>query len=514
MIERLILTGLINSTEYLKLVRFVWNNGYIASRSAYMIAEWCIEFYDQYKVAPERNIEDVYFDKKKAKQIPKDMVEEVENDLLDLTDEYEEDFNVKYALDQTAKYFKERHLELHREQVEKLIQDGDTDAAQALASSYRGLTFELTDDLDLGKGDVLDKIDNAFLTVSMPLLEYPGALGEMLNDQMVRSGFVALMAAEKRGKTWWLMDMAIRAAFHHSKVAFFQAGDMTERQLIKRISCNLSSLPMNKKYIGEIYSPHADCLRNQLDLCDKEERRCGFPIFTEGEYDEVSIREELIRDDLIEAWKDVGNTYTPCTNCSDHASMKLGVPFLVPKKVNDTITAERAKKEISKFFIKKKRSFKISTHPNNTLTVRKIMSILERWEMTDGFIPSVIAIDYADLLVPEKQKEFRHQQNDIWKDLRRLSQELDCLVLTATQADAKAYVKKTLDMTNYSEDKRKFAHVTAMYGLNQDKYDREKKLGIMRLNELAIREGEFSVTNSVTVLQNLTLGRPYLDSYV
>ena len=52
-----------------------------------------------------------------------------------------------------------------------------------------------------------------------------------------------------------------------------------------------------------------------------------------------------------------------------------------------------------------------------------------------------------------------------------------------------------------------------MYGLNQSKDGREKQLGIMRINEIIIREGDFSDKNEVTVLQNLRKGRPFLQSY-
>ena len=86
-------------------------------------------------------------------------------------------------------------------------------------------------------------------------------------------------------------------------------------------------------------------------------------------------------------------------------------------------------------------------------------------------------------------------------------------MLTATQADAESYKKGTLSLTNFSEDKRKYAHVTAQYGLNQDPYGREKKLGVMRINEIVVREGEFSADNEVYVLQDLTMGRPYLESF-
>ena len=61
------------------------------------------------------------------------------------------------------------------------------------------------------------------------------------------------------------------------------------------------------------------------------------------------------------------------------------------------------------------------------------------WEKQDGFVPDLIVVDYADLIVPESRGEFRHQQNEIWKGLRRLSQEKgEPLVITASQSDAKS----------------------------------------------------------------------------
>ena len=45
------------------------------------------------------------------------------------------------------------------------------------------------------------------------------------------------------------------------------------------------------------------------------------------------------------------------------------------------------------------------------------------------------------------------------------------------------------------------------------KESREKKIGITRINELVIREGEFYNDNEITVLQNLKQGRPFKQSY-
>ena len=156
---------------------------------------------------------------------------------------------------------------------------------------------------------------------------------------------------------------------------------------------------------------------------------------------------------------------------------------------------------------------KLSSHANGTLSVKQIRAMLSVWEKQDEFVPDLIVIDYADLLIGET-KEFRHLQNEIWKDLRRLSQEKgQPLVVTATQADAASYERNKLTLSNFSEDKRKYSHVTAMYSLNQDTKGREKEIGILRIGELLIREGDFSVGNEVYVLQNLRRGRPVISSF-
>jgi len=514
MIERLIIVGLINSTEFIQQVRATWDHSLIGSTNLQRIAYWCIEYYDEYNKAPGRTLDDIYYDKRDSGDIPKDRVESLEEDLIDLAEEYDETFNLRYALDRAGKYLRKRHLELHQEKVQELLDAGEEDASIELASTYRGHTSVPEDVLDLSDTSTLLKVENLFTGLCTPLLEYPGALGKMLNDKMVRGAFVSLMAAEKRGKSFWLLDMAVRATQKRSKVAFFQAGDMTEDQQLKRICSYLTKKPSSDRYVGTIYVPVADCLRNQLDGCDKDERQGNVAAFDGGEFELDDIRKKLNREDLLEAYLNYGDDYIPCTNCDEFKEKPLGVPWLRPVTVKEAITVEESKRKIKQFFIEKKRRFRISTHPNNTLTVSTIKNICNSWERIDGFIPDVIVIDYADLLVAEQTKEFRHAQNEIWKNLRALSQYRHCLVLTATQADAKSYEKDLLGMTNYSEDKRKYAHVTAMFGLNQDKNGREKKMGVMRFNELVVREGEFDSTGTVTVLQNLNLGRPFVDCFI
>lgn len=133
---------------------------------------------------------------------------------------------------------------------------------------------------------------------------------------------------------------------------------------------------------------------------------------------------------------------------------------------------------------------RLSVHFNDTLTVEGMRAILDDWSHED-WIPDVIVIDYADILnMDYGNLEGRDRYDRVWKQLRRLSQERHCLVVTATQAAARAYKAQTQGQEHFSEDKRKNAHVTGMIGLNQTV--REKERGIMRLNWIELREGFFS----------------------
>ncbi len=506
-IERRIVIGLITSTEFVQQIRSTWDSQLLESNMAQRLATWCIEYYDKYDKAPGRDIEGIYLQKLKE-GLPKDIGEEIEEDILpSLSEEYtEEKFNLDYLLDQTRGYFKERYLTQFSEDIQSLVEQGELTEAEKLALEYNPPASSSDVDLDLSNETTLERIDKAFATTNQSVVRYPGALGDFWNEQLVRESFVALMASDKRGKSYWLLDMSIRACRQKAKVAFFQAGDMTERQQLRRICIYLNKKSDLKKYCGTMYQPMKDCAHNQMDTCDKDVRECDFGVFSGRDIKE--LRKQVSLGEL-KRLRNENPDYLTCHNCDQYK----GAVWIEEVDVGDPLTVEEAKTSINDFFIKHKRRFKLSSHANGTLSVKEIKALLGVWEREDGFIPDMITIDYADLLVPGVRTEFRHQQDDIWKGLRNLSQEKHGLVLTATRADASAYEKDRLRIGDFSEDKRKNAHVTAMYALNQDPRDREKQLGIMRINEIVIREGDFSSNNEVYVMQNLKRGRPFLGSF-
>jgi replicative DNA helicase len=99
----------------------------------------------------------------------------------------------------------------------------------------------------------------------------------------------------------------------------------------------------------------------------------------------------------------------------------------------------------------------------------------------------VVVVDYADNLVPASREDYRHRVNAVWQGLRKISQERRCLLLTATQTDAASYEKSEIRLGNFSEDKRKYGHVTAIGTIDQDADEREA--GEVRLGWLLLRRG-------------------------
>lgn len=520
MIERRIVIGLITSTDYLKKIRPVWDSMLIESSTGRMLANWAIEFFDKYGKAADQEMETIFF-KKVKEGLDKEIAEEIEEDILpDLSEEYvESDIDLEVLIPETLLYLQEQQLKQHGQQLQNIIENGQGNQeerlkqAQELRTEFKPINTDPDNSLDLSTEDALKAIENAFKAASDPVVRFPKQLGKFWNQQFIPGALISFLAPEKRGKTFWLLEIAMRATRQRKKVAFFQAGDMNEPDQLKRIGIYLTKRSNLEKYCKVHFEPVRDCIHQQMDTCTRPERECDFSPFEDTAEDDILNIEMEQLSELYEGNED----YVPCCNCKDYDIKKFGVPWVKKNEEVNPIQVKDVKKAVVEFFHKKKRQFKLSTHANGTLSIPMIENQLEVWKMSDGFVPDIIIIDYADLLVPSIRTEFRHQQNQIWKDLRRLSQtkiggKLP-LVISPTQADSKAYKIYRLELDNFSEDKRKYGHVTAMYGLNQDPGGREKALGLMRINELIIREGEFFNTNEVTVLQNLKQGRPYIASY-
>lgn len=508
--ERQIIIGLISDVDYVKQIRLYWNPEYIESSALHLLATWCIEYFDKHDEVPGGLIENIF--EKKRKRIDKDLAEELEEEILpSLSNEYyDEKKNTKYLLDETEKYFISRSLAIKAETISALLAKDDIKQAAEVEESFDLFKGFAKDDEDTKpeSEDFDKKIDEVFEEANEPVFKYHGALGKMLNEHLIRGGFVGILAPEKRYKSWILLDMAMRAYEQGVPVAFFQAGDMTENQQLLRLFSYIAKQPTKEELKEFIYVPVVDCVKNQNNTCSEGIRECFVGITNKTDM-ELRGPEKLTRKELIDAYEN-NPDYKRCINCTAFSKNMWGTLFVKKIKPAKPLTKKRTKTIARKFF-SNENLFRMRTFANGTLTINMMNAILDQWELI-GFKPKFIAIDYADLIVDFSSKEYRHQQNKIWKDLRALSQKRNALIVAPTQADANSYEVATLKLKNFSEDKRKYAHVTAMFGLNHDKDGVEKALGMLRINKLIVREG-VNEQEQVHVTQRLDIGRPIFDSF-
>lgn len=462
--ERLIVTGMLVDPHVLGRIAAKWPagaGGLFQNKYANLLAHWAVKHWERYGTPPGSAVAGYFANwAEKRGSSDKDTVALVEKFLASLSDEYEQaakECNAQYTLDLADKHFNKVALANLATAVQGHLDNGEVELAHGLASTYNHIELAGGAGIDVFQDEAA--IRQAFEANAEPLIIYPDSLGQFFRWSLQRGGFVSFLGPEKRGKSWWLLDIVVRAIVQRRRVAYFEVGDQSQEEVIQRIGCRVARQPLEwgQKWPYTVKVPTAI------------ERDPDSPL-AEVAYDERTYESPL-------TWR----------------------------------TAWAAVQSMMENKVKSKNSYlKLSCHPNSSISVAGIKSIVQGWVRT-GWVPDVIVIDYADILAPPAgTQETRDQINATWKALRALSQSLHCLVVTATQADAASYDQDTLDMKNFSEDKRKFAHVTGMVGINQNA--KEKEHGIMRLNWLVLRKGKFNKNRLCHVAGCLELGNPAVKS--
>jgi hypothetical protein len=129
---------------------------------------------------------------------------------------------------------------------------------------------------------------------------------------------------------------------------------------------------------------------------------------------------------------------------------------------------------------------KVECHPMLSIDAHGLAAAIKAWERDAGWVPDVVIIDYADNLAPvDEREDSRHQINKTWKLLRKLNQQLNCLMVTGTQAKATAYKADRIGREHFGDNKLKNAHVSGMLGISASPGEEEAE--IVRLNWAFVR---------------------------
>lgn len=448
--ERQIIVGMIVSRKVLSKVASRWERGMFLSKWADLVASWCVSYYRKYKKPPKKQIQIIFNKWANNHEDQTETIRLLEKFLGSLSSEYEKlpsEINSDFIIDLAGEHFNKVKLKKISEEVQDFLAGGELDKAQKMMESYKRVEMGAAADVNV-LWDV-EAIKEAFTSKAKPLITYKGALKNFFGDSLERDGFIAFLGPEKRGKTFWLLDMAWRAMQQGNKVGFFQCGDLSQNQIMRRLMA----------------------------------RSCGIPL----ERGVVKIPLEM-----------------------DHDGDKVIVKEFEEREFKKALTWQVAADMSKKLSITGHCPLKLQVHPNSTLTMAAIADTVDRWSQ-DGWLPDVVVIDYADILAPAPgYSESRDAVNANWKAMRALSQKYHNLVITATQANAASYKADSVDWSNFSEDKRKLSHVTGMIGLNQNK--KEKPFGVMRLNWIVRREATFDMDKFVYVAGCLDLCNPAIVS--
>lgn len=455
--ERAILTALIVHDEVLSTVhsKLGEEKRPFPSKWCNTILQWCRSYFTQYQKAPRKHIKQL-FHRYAEKVQDEDAVALIEAFLSRLSKDYEaqaQEMNEKYLLDLASRYFECEKLRRHVESLEKSLDSKDLEEARTQIAEYRSLDFSATAWSDPFAKTTI-KRTLRYLEKDRSLVQFKGELGEFLSPALEREGFVSFAAPEKRGKSFWLLEVAYQALRQRRKVLYYVLGDMSEDQANKRLYSRITRLP-SVHLKGEIRIPTSLVIKDGEPKMsfrnEKKEKLTGKDIWQAAE----NLRQSTATKEL---------------------------PIKVKVAGASVISASDIERDVKTF-------------------------------AQAGWVPDVVVLDYADLLLPEphsRTQEFRHQVNESWKVLRRIALDYHLLMLTATQAAATAYESKVIRKRDFSEDKRKNSHVTGMLGINQS--PEEKKLGLYRLNWVFLRDGEWADTQQVWTAGNLAIASPCILS--
>ncbi len=445
--EKRIVTAMVVDRSVLAKIASRWEKGMFNSPWSNLVGQWCVDFFNRYDKPPGKSIEGIFNTWAGENKQP-EVIRLVEKFLSGISGEYKSirgDINADYIVDSAAAYFNRVKLAKLSEGLQALLDNGDVDKAKKLADTYAHVELGAGSGVDVFDDDMA--FEDAFSENAESIIQYPGALGNFFGDALSRDALIAFQGPEKSGKTQWEIDVAWNAMKQNRKVAFFEVGDMSQNQIMRRFIARAAGRPMKP---GVVRFPKFLEQDGGVANCDFTEREFKFA---------------LSMDAAREARKKI-----------------------VSRRVGDQSL------------------FRLSVHPNSSISVLGVQSVLQSWERA-GWSPDVCVIDYADILAPiNGTVDTRDQINSTWKHLRALSQSFHMLVVTATQSNAGSYDSEVQSKKNFSEDKRKYAHVNGMVGINQTVQEKENQ--IYRLNWLVLREGEFVESKCVYTASCLAISNP------
>jgi len=465
-VERTVLTALVVHDGVLKTIysEMGTEEEPFKSKWSNIVARWCFKYYAKQRCAPGKLLREL-FDDYASKEEDEQAVELVGKFLESLNDDYVQlakEINEPWVLDRAAEYFEKTRLERMADQIQIALERQDLDAARKFHMEVKPVSFSPDGWLNPFADSVIERTMDR-LEKMESMVKFKGDLGRFLSPAFERDSFVTFIAPEKRGKSYWLMEIVWRAINQRRRTLYYVLGDMSEDQVYRRLYSRMTGLP------------------KKVDEKHKDGYQIPTGIKLKGKTEDGILVAEAIRDTKILRAYNQQDVKRAVNRLKMNTAMSTN-PLRIRCAGASTVSASQIERDV-------------------------IACSEEGWPV------DVVVLDYADLILPETSAaklQPRDQINESWKIFRRISTEHHLSFIAATQSAARGYKKWLLKNDDFSEDKRKNAHVTGMAGINQT--PDEKQMGIYRINWLFLRDGTWTENQCCWTAGNLAIANPCIRS--
>ena len=402
------------------------------------------EYIDSYNKPPKEHIEDLLAPLLERDSGKADAI----TDLLANLYVAKETVDPTFVMDSLAGFLRQQHLKLGIVEAAQLLQ---TESQESLERAEEILNESMQSRLQLfDPGVFLDDTDKSFSFFDITDESFTTGV-PILDDRglgPIRGGLHLFVAPPKRGKTWWMVNLGKRALIEKYKVC--------------HVSLEMSEERMAMRYYQSLFNmaKRGDAIEISELMLDK--------------HNEV---EDIERVNLV-------------------PSLYMQDPEVQPK----------LRQKIDKWGTRLHRLV-IKSFPTGSLTVRGLRAYLDSLESSQGFVPDLLIVDYADIMKVDTNN-YRHDLGNLYKDLRGVAVERNFALATASQTNRSGVTSKRVDESSIAEDFSKIATADAVVVYNQSEV--EKALGIARLIVTNARNDEDRI--EALVSQNYTTGQFVLKS--
>lgn len=406
------------------------------------IVSKAVDFHRKFKRAPGESHIDDLFDQVLSN--PKHRHHKLYQNILGSVLEASRGLNATYILSRINDFQRQQHLKASvLEAAQKYEEGGVTLIADVESILHKALKFKHE---GLDAGTFLGDKNKALAFLNSTSLTYQLGIPEFDRRQIgpTQGQALAFMARKGAGKSWFCIHAGLMGLLQDARVV--------------HISLEMSEEEVSKRYLQRMFA--------------------------------VSKRRETYN--VTELKKDSLERVIDLNRMTFDTELSLDDPR-IGKKLRSRMEAFGTR--LNRIVVKR--------FPTNGLTTRQLEAYLDGLELTTSFVPTMLIVDYPDLMLLDPRQDLRVAVGTVFKELRGLCVERNLAGLFPIQSNRAGEDATVLGGKHIGEDYSKGQTADMLITYNQTKM--EKSLGLARLWVDKARGDEDGFT--ILVTQNYKTGQ-------